>query len=288
MFKYLSKIELKQSITYYLFLFLFFFFWNFFSLFIFYFYTNIQNILNIYQDNLPINMLIFSENNTLNILKLSSEIEKMPYVKKITIISPEDLLKESKEDLPSELLKTFSQEEIKSYFPYILKIYPFSIKDYPILRDQLKLLTKTNSNIEISEHRLFKLIYFASIFKIGFIIFALTWAMLYIIFLYLLNNLLNSYLKHQTQIFLLLGGTLRIFKFLRFLFVGLILSVAFVGSFFLFFYISHNLSSIFAFFKLYPDLSKEKHLLYFIGYIFFTIFFLPWLTILISYKDYEI
>lgn len=288
MFKYLSKIELKQSITYYLFLFLFFFFWNFFSLFIFYFYTNIQNILNIYQDNLPINMLIFSENNTLNILKLSSEIEKMPYVKRITIISPEDLLKASKEDLPSELLKTFSQEEIKSYFPYILKIYPFSIKDYPILRDQLKLLTKTNSNIEISEHRLFKLVYFASIFKIGFIIFALTWAMLYIIFLYLLNNLLNSYLKHQTQIFLLLGGTLRIFKFLRFLFVGLILSVAFVGSFFLFFYISNNLSSIFAFFKFYPDLSNEKHLLYFIGYIFFAIFFFPWLTILISYKDYEI
>ncbi|PMP67569.1 MAG: hypothetical protein C0190_03015 [Thermodesulfobacterium geofontis] len=288
MFRYLSKIELKQSIFYYLFLFLFFFFWNFFSLFIFFFYLNIQNILQSYEDKVPINMLIFYENNPLNILNLSSEIDKNIYVKKVIIISPEELLEKSKNDLPPEILKIFSKDEIKSQFPYILKIYPTSIKDYPALRDQLNLLTKANPNIEILEPGFFKLIYFAYFFKLGFLILAITWFLFYLIFLYFLNTLINSYLKNQTQIFLLLGGTLKKFKFLRFLFVGLILITAFVYSALVYFYISDSISSIIPLFKPYPNFSKINHLLYFGTYIFLTVFFFPWLTIIMSYRKHEI
>lgn len=288
MFKYLSKIELKQSIFYYLFLFIFFFFWNFFSLFIVFFYLNIQNLIQTYEDKLPINLLIFSETNPLNILNLSSEIKKIPYVKNIVVISPEELLEKSKKDFPSEILKVFSKEELKSQFPYILKIYPSSIKDYPTLKAQLSLLTKTNSNIEISEPGFFKLIYFAYFFKLGFLVLAITWTLFYLIFLYFLNTLINSYLKSQTQIFLLLGGTLKKFKFLRFLFVGLVLIAAFIYSALVYFYISDSLSSIIPLFKTYPNFSQEYHLLYFGIYIFLTIFLLPWLTIIVSYKNYEI
>uniref|UniRef100_A0A7V5XGI3 Cell division protein FtsX n=1 Tax=Thermodesulfobacterium geofontis TaxID=1295609 RepID=A0A7V5XGI3_9BACT len=288
MFRYLSKIELKQSLFYYLFLFLFFFFWNLFSLFIVFFYLNIQNLLQTYEDKMPINLLIFSENNPLNILNLSSEIKKISYVKNIVVISPEELLEKSKKDLSPEILKIFSKEELKSQFPYILKIYPTSIKDFPNLKAQLNLLTKTNSNIEISEPGFFKLIYFAYFFKLGFLVLAITWALFYLIFLYFLNTLINSYLKSQTQIFLLLGGTLKKFKFLRFLFVGLVLIVAFIYSAFVYFYISDSISSILPLFKTYPDFSQEYHLFYFGIYIFLTVFFLPWLTIIISYKKYEI
>ncbi len=288
MFRYLSKIEIKQSIIYYLFLFLFFSFWNFFSLFSFYFYLNIQNTLQIYQDRLAINMLIFSEKNPLNIFNLLSEIEKIPHVKNIDIVSPEKLLEKVKKDLPSEILENFSEEELKAEFPYILKIYPLSIKDYPALKDRLNLLTKVNSNIQIYEPRFFKLIYYAYFFKIGFVIFVAIWIFFYIFFLYFLNNLLNLHLKNQTQIFLLLGGTLKKFKLLRFFFLVSVLVLAFGHSSSLFFFISDTISSIFPFFKHYPDISKEKDMLYFGIYTFFTIFLLPWLTILISYRNYEI
>jgi cell division transport system permease protein len=288
MFSYLSKIELKQSIFYYLFLFLFFSFWNLFSLFILFFYLNIQNLLQTYEDKLPINLLIFSGTNPSNILNLSSEIKKIPYVKNIVVISPEELLEKSKKDLPSEILKIFSEEELKSQFPYILKIYPSSIKDYPALKAQLNLLTKTNSNMEISEPKFFKLIYFAYFFKLGFLVLAITWALFYLILLYFFNTLINSHLKSQTQIFLLLGGTLEKFKFLRFLFVVLILITAFIYSALVYFYISDNISSIIPFFKTYPNFSQVYHLLYFGIYIFLTVFFFPWLTIILSYKKYEI
>ncbi len=249
---------------------------------------NIKNLLNLYQDQLHINLIIypFMKKNISDISILSSEIEKLSSVKKIIIIPPEELIK--KEYLSSELFKTFSQEEIKSYFPYILKIYPFSVKDYSILKNHLSLLAKTNPDIEISEHKIFKLISLASFLKVGFLTLVIIWLFFYAIFLYLINKFLNTYLKHQTQIFLLLGGTLRNFKFLRFLFVGLILSVAFGASFYLFFYLSNHVLSIFIFLKPYPDLSKVLHLLFLGGYVFFVIVILPWLAIWISYRGYEV
>ncbi len=249
---------------------------------------NVQNFLNLYQDQLHINLIIYpsSEKNTLNISSLSSEIEKISSVKKIVVIPPEELIE--KEYLSSEFLKTFSQEEIKSYFPYILKIYPSSVKDYSLLKDHLSLLAKTNPDIEISEHKIFKLISLASFLKAGFLILIIIWMLFYLIFLYLINKFLNTYLKSQTQIFLLLGGTLRSFKFLRFLFVGLILLIAFGISFLLFFYVSQYVLSIFIFFKPYPNLSKILHLLLLGVYAFFVVAILPWLAIWMSYKGYEI
>ncbi len=288
MFRYLSKIELKQGIFYYFFLFLFFFFWNFFSLFVVYFYLNIQNILKTYQDKISINMLIFSKKNSSNIVSLSSEIKKNPYVKNVVIISPEELLKKSKKDLPPEILKSFSLRELKNQFPYVLKIYPSSVRNYQALRSQLNLLTKANSSIEILEPAIFKLMYFAYFFNFGFIVFAIIWALFYLIFLYLLNNMINSYLKNQTQIFLLLGGTLNKFKFLRSLFVGSILITAFAGSSFLYFYISDSISSIIPFFKLYPNFSEISHILFFVIYIFLAVFVLPLLAVILSYRNHEI
>lgn len=233
-------------------------------------------------------MLIFSEKNPLNVLNLASEIEKIPYVKNIVIVPPDKLLEKYKNDLPPEILNSFSQEELKDEFPYILKIYISSIKNYQTLKDQLNLLTKANLNIEIYEPSFLKFIYFAYFFKLGFIVLAISWTLFYVIFLYFLNNLINSYLKSQTQIFLLLGGTLRKFKLLRFLFVVLILVAAFLYSTLLYFYISDGVSSLIPLFKTYPNFSKEVHILYFGIYVFFVIFFLPWFTIVISYKNYEI
>jgi len=237
---------------------------------------------------MAINMLIFPTKNPLNVFNLLSEIKKIPHVKNIDIIYPEKLLEKAKKDLPSEILKNFSEKELKAEFPYIFKIYPLSIKDYPALKDKLILLTKVNSNIQIYEPSFFKLIYYAYFFKIGFIIFVAIWSFFYIFFLYFLNNILNLYLKNQTQIFLLLGGTLGKFKLLRFFFLVSILVLAFVHSTSLFFFISDSISSIFPFFKFYPDISKEKDMLCFGIYIFFTIFLIPWLIILISYRNYEI
>lgn len=249
---------------------------------------NIQNFLNLYQDQLHINLIIYpsAEKKNLNISALSSEIAKMHSVKKIVVIPPEELIK--KEYLSSEFLKTFSQEEIKSYLPYILKIYPFSLKDYALLKDHLSLLAKTNTDIEISEQKIFKLVSLASFLKAGFLTLIIIWLFFYIIFLYLINKFLNTYLKPQTQIFLLLGGTLRSFKFLRFLFVGLILSIAFWASLLVFFYVSYYVLSIFIFLKPYPDLSKMLHLLLLGFYGFSVIIILPWLAIWMSYRGYEI
>lgn len=288
MFKYLTKIELKQSIIYYFFLFFFFSFWNLFFLFSFYFYSNIQNILYTYQDRLSLNILVFSEKDFSRILSLGDEIKRIPYVKDVTITLPDELVDKIKNELPSEILENFPEEELKTELPYILKIYPLSIKDYPKLKNQINLLTRLHKNIQISEPIFLKLIYYAYFIKLGFIIFIAIWSFSYVFFLYFFNNLLNLHFKNQTQIFLLLGGSIEKIKLLRFLFLTSTLMLAFGFSTPLFFFAADYISPLFPFFKTYPDLSKIKDILYLSIYIFSTIFLFPWISILISYKDYEI
>ncbi len=281
MWTYLSRLELKNSFFYYLFLLIFFFFWNFFSLFTVYLYNNLQKVANTYKSRLYLNMVVYSKDFK-DINKLIKGLKKLNYIKRVEVFSPEKLFQKIKNTLPEKILKSYKKNELLRYFPYVVKVYPKSFKYYDMLKDQLQLLRSSNNNIDIYETKVSKLVNFAFALKPGFFFFFFVWISFYILFLLFLNYFLNTFLDKQIQVFLLLGGSLNNFKFLRLVFIFLFLSVGFILSTLVFYYISTNLANAFQIFE-----KPFYHLFSIFIYYIIIILVLPAIIIWFSYKKYE-
>ncbi len=291
MWSYLSRLELKNSLIYYLFLLIFFFFWNFFSLFTIYLYTNFQKIADIYKNRVYLNLIIYSQkSDNTTVTNLVNNLKQLLHVKKVEVFPPEKIFQKIKNSLPSEIFKNYKKNEIINYFPYVVKIYPTSFKSYSLLKNQLQLLKSSNNKIDIYEAKISKMVNFAFVLKPGFFCFFIIWIVFYILFLLFFNYFLNSFLDKQIQIFILLGGSLNNFKIIRLFFISAFSSIAFIISTILFLYIANNLSNIFNITKLTQSSSYfllSNNLFNILIYYILTILVFPAIIIWFSYKKYE-
>lgn len=284
MLRYLGKIELKRSFIQYSMLFLFFIFWNFYLLTFFFLFVNTQKFLSFYKNYLWADILVY-EKNSETIKKLTTELKNFEYVKNLKIFPPEELYQKTKFELPSAL---FSEEEILSVFPYVIRVYVYSVKNLYSLKKYINFLSSLNPSIKLISEKPLKIFHLGSIFSKIFYILIFVWFTFYFFFLYLINQSLNEALKDQTQTFLLLGGGAFKLKLLRNFFFISILFIACIISSLCYFSFAKYMHLIFNFFEIYPDFSKSEHLYYFLVYISFVIILIPVITVHLSYKKYEI
>lgn len=278
----LAKIELKKTFAFYFLLFLFFIFWNFFSLLSFFLFKNIEKFLEVYQEKIGISIFVSSEQGNKTVNSLVSEIKNMPFVKKVEVIPPQELFKKWKDELPSEIFSFFKEEEISQTFPYLIKIYLSSPEYFKFFQEHFMIISKVFENIIYGNLKLKNILDFAFFYKKIFWGLALTWFMFYFIFLILLNFFINSLLKKNIKIFILLGGSLIKINLIRLIIFILTMIIGFICSLLIYFYFIENLTLIFSFLKIYPNLNNIKHVVFFFVYSFLILIFLPALTIFLS------
>lgn len=284
----LAKVELKKTFAFYILLFLFFVFWNFFSFLSFFLFKNLEKFLEIYQEKIGLSILISSEQGNKTVNALVSEIKTFPFVKKVEVISPSELFEKWKEDLPSEILSLFKKEELLKTFPYLIKVYFSSPEYFRYFQEHFTLISKVFEDITYNNSKLNDLLNFAFFFRKVFWGLSLIWFIFYLIFLILLNFFINSFLKRNIQIFLLLGGSLFKLNLIRIIIFIVTMFIAYICSLFIYFYFTENLIIIFNFLKIYPNFKDNFHIIYFLIYTFFIVFIFPILIIFLSFWINEV
>ncbi|MCS7279760.1 MAG: hypothetical protein NZ530_06890 [Thermodesulfobacteriaceae bacterium] len=276
----LAKVEFKKTFTFYILLFLFFIFWNFFSLLSFFLFKNLENFLKVYQEKLSINIFISSEPSNKTISSLISEIQTLPFVKKVEVVPPLKLLENWKKDLPPEVFSLFREEEILKNFPYLIRIYLSSPEHFLYFQEQFVLVSKVFKDITYENSKFNNILNFLFFFKKIFWGLALTWFIFYLVFLLLLNFFINSLMNKNIKIFILLGGSFIRLSLIRIILFIITMGLSFIISWFIYSYFIENLLLIFSFLKVYPNIKDVHHLLYFLIYLFFIIILFPTLIIL--------
>ncbi|MDW8136392.1 MAG: hypothetical protein RMI74_06340 [Thermodesulfobacterium sp.] len=276
----LAKVEFKKTFTFYILLFLFFIFWNFFSLLSFFLFKNLENFLKVYKEKLSINIFISSEPSNKTISSLISEIQTLPFVKKVEVVPPLKLLENWKKDLPPEVFSLFREEEILKNFPYLIRIYLSSPEHFLYFQEQFVLVSKVFKDITYENSKFNNILNFLFFFKKIFWGLALTWFIFYLVFLLLLNFFINSLMNKNIKIFILLGGSFIRLSLIRIILFIITMGLSFIISWFIYSYFIENLLLIFSFLKVYPNIKDVHHLLYFLIYLFFIIILFPTLIIL--------
>ncbi len=284
----LAKVELKKTFAFYILLFLFFVFWNFFSFLSFFLFENLEKFLELYQEKIGLTIFVSSEQGNKTVNALISEIKTLPFVKKVEIISPSELLERWKNDLPFEIISLFDKDELLKAFPYLIKVYPSSYEHLKYFQEYFMLISKVLNNISYESSKLDNFLTFTLFFKKFFWGLAISWLIFYFLFLILLNFFINTFIKKNIKIFILLGGSFFKLNLIRIIIFVTTMAVAYICSFLLYFYFAKNLVFIFDFLKIYPDFKNLSHFIYFLIYTFFILLIFPILVIFLSSRINEI
>jgi len=224
--KYLFKLELRTAWIYYFFMFLFIILWGIFLFTGAFTFNFLSKLKSHYKKGVYLTVILYPQDQKeVNIFVES--LNSLDLIKKIEVLSPNNIYNETKTFLPKSLKKLVKKKELISAFPYVIKIFPTTIRDYSNIIKTLTVL-KTSQDFELIKSRNFKLYKFIEKLELFIAILILACFLFYIWFLSFLIYTLKIKLSSQHQLFLLLGGSKKALKFTRVSISFMVTSIAFI------------------------------------------------------------